>query len=122
MEAEIVFVGRLTTTDDDAVLSPTQQDDVEHVFEQTMDELIELGATDSSVSGSCATGEIRISVLVPPHGKTQIDHMRDVDAMVRSALHAAGVHTPDWNGPDHYRLSMDEWDEMSYQKSELLDA
>ena len=62
MEAEIVFVGRLTTEDDKQSTATPQE--IEHVLETTMDKLVKLGFTDPAVSGSCESGEIRISVVV----------------------------------------------------------
>jgi len=77
--------------------------EVESVFEATMRELVKLGVSDPSVSGSIASGEIEISCLVT--APSLLDAINEVDPCVRSALHAATVATPTWE-QDRLRVEL----------------
>lgn len=95
-ELLITLEGRLTSGPGDDV--PVGRDDeIERIFDLTMQELLKLGIIDPSVSGSTATGEMVMSCIV--EGNSWDEAVAAADSAFRSALHAAGVCTRDWTPP-----------------------
>lgn len=71
--------------------------DLDAYVTAVMDELCELeGAIDPDVSAALVTGEVTVSVSVAADGDRGVDAAADALNMVRSALHAAGGTTAEF--------------------------
>ena len=89
MRYEVLFKGLVVVTDSD---DPDVE--VEAHLDGVMEELVRLKATDPGVGLTGATGVVEISVVVKADG---LDNAMSVGAsLIRSAVHAAGGHTPGW--------------------------
>lgn len=73
------------------------EDDLEAHTDRVMEELLKLESAtirDADVSGSVLDGEVQISVYAIGES---FDTAADIaDSAIRSAIHAAGGHTPNW--------------------------
>jgi hypothetical protein len=74
-------------------------EEIEKGFDGTMRELAALNVEDASVSGSIASGDIEISGVF--EGDTHADAVSTADVAFRSAFHAAGVFTREWETDNH---------------------
>ena len=100
MELEITLEGRLTVEPDvDGAICDSPEAEIERAFDLTMQELLKLDVIDPSVSGSIAGGEIVMSCVVEAESWDQA--VERADSAFRSALHTAGVSTPQWENPSH---------------------
>ena len=89
----------------------------EAAFDNTMREMLKLKELqDPSVSGALASGEIVLAATVI--AKLAGEALGIADVAMRTALHAAGVGTRDWdNVPPSVRLEC-----VKYATEELVDA
>lgn len=94
---EVTHAGHVDVDDDDLAGGRTRSSVLEAAFDATMEELVRLGATDPSVTGAVATGEMEITVTVEAASPSEA--VAKADAIIRAALHAAGLATPEWDGP-----------------------
>jgi hypothetical protein len=62
--------------------------------DRVMEELLKLGVEDPSVGGSLTSGEIQISLMIEASSKREA--VSEADALIRTAIHAAGGATPGW--------------------------
>jgi hypothetical protein len=98
MELEITLEGRLTVEPDvDGVVCDSPEVEIERAFDSTMQELLKLDIIDPSVFGSVRAGEIIMSCIV--EAESWDEAVMRADSAFRSALHAAGVSTPQWDSP-----------------------
>ena len=88
---EVIFDGILIPTDSHAVLT---SDDVENFVDLFAGELEEHHGEDIDVSTNLETHEITVSVSL--EREELLDAQHDGSAIIRSAFHAAGAHTPGW--------------------------
>ena len=115
IELEVVLEGRLTAGRGCQLVG--REEEVERVFDLTMQELLRLGVVDPSVSGSTVTGEMAMSCIV--EAGSWDEALKAVDSAFRSALHAAGVRTPEWRPPE---ASHFDYTPVSRGAKELVDA
>lgn len=108
MKYEVVSYGYLRDLDADSVLSA---DEAEAALDDVMDHLVDLGAVDPAVSlasGPEHVVEISVTVLdAEDPGEANVKG----GGIIRTALHAAGAHTPGWEI---------EWCEVRARKAEQL--
>jgi hypothetical protein len=69
-------------------------EDIEASLDRVMEELLRLGAEDSAIGGAMQTGEVDISLTVD--APSPEDAVPIAMATIRTAIHAAEGHTPDW--------------------------
>ena len=94
MELEITYEGLITVEPEYDGEEYDPEAEIEQAFSLTMSELVKLGLTDPSFSGSVATGEFEMSCVIEA---TSVDEaFSRVDTTFRAALHAARVWTNDW--------------------------
>ncbi len=92
MKIEVTFRGRLTVTPEYDGEVFDHDEEVERAFDGTINELVVLGVEDPSVAGSLTSGEVEIMLTV--EAESVVHAFPLADSAVRSALQAAGVHTP----------------------------
>lgn len=83
--------GRITATGG-ATLPP---EEVDSILDRIMNELVKLDAVDPDMGGTLSTGETWITVLV--EAEDQWGALDSGSGILRTALHAAGGRTPDWD-------------------------
>ncbi len=88
---EVIFDGVLVPTDSEAVLTSK---DVEIFVDLFAGELEEHHGEDIDVSTNLKTHELTVSVSLETDGL--LDAQAAGSAIIRSAFHAAGAHTPGW--------------------------
>ena len=95
MHVEVTYTGQLVIEPEyeGEVFDP--EEEVERAFDGTMAELVKLPVDDPALHGSISTGDLEVTVRV--HADTFPDAIHKADSAIRSALHAAEVHTPDWD-------------------------
>jgi hypothetical protein len=98
-----------------AMLDPSGQrvppDEAEMHLDRVLDELEVLKAEDPAIGAALAQGEVEITVSVEADSLDEAQAKGS--AVIRSAVHAAGVATPDW--------SID-WCRGTVQRFDLVDA
>jgi hypothetical protein len=87
----VIFDGVLVPTDSDAVLI---SEDVETFVDLFAGELEEHRGEDIDVSTNLKTHEITVSVSL--EREELLEAQEAGSAIIRSAFHAAGAHTPGW--------------------------
>jgi hypothetical protein len=99
MNFEVTYIGRIDVSADENEVYDHDAE-VQRVFEATATELTRLGLTDAILSGSIRTGDVEISCNLDAEDPREAVNKvwENVDSAVRSSLHAAGVHTPEWDG------------------------
>jgi hypothetical protein len=88
---EVIFDGILVPTDSDKVLA---SEDVETFVDLFAGELEEHHGEDIDVSTNLETHEITVSVTLEKDDLLEAQGVGS--AIIRSAFHAAGAHTPGW--------------------------
>jgi hypothetical protein len=88
---EVIFDGVLIPTDSDAVLT---SEDVETFVDLFAGELEQHRGEDIDVSTNLKTHEITVSVSL--EREDLLEAQEAGSAIIRSAFHAAGAHTPGW--------------------------
>ncbi len=88
---EVIFDGVLVPTESDRVLT---SDGVETFVDLFAVELEVHGGEDIDVSTNLKTHEITVSVSLEKDGLLEAQEAGS--AIIRSAFHAAGAHTPGW--------------------------
>jgi hypothetical protein len=71
-------------------------------LDRVMDELLRLGAENPAIGGAMQTGEVEISVTVD--AASPEDAVPMALTTIRTAIHAAEGHTPDWPRLDERAL------------------
>lgn len=84
---------RGVVTDRDGALRHPEE--LERFLDVVMEELLELQGAEHDIGAALARGEVRFSVLV--HADTPLDAVISGSGIIRTAVHAAGAHTPDWS-------------------------
>lgn len=72
-------------------------DELDQHTDEVMEQLLLLESdtiTDSDVSATLTTGEVSVSIAAA--AETYDEALECADACIRSAIHAAGGHTPNW--------------------------
>jgi hypothetical protein len=69
-------------------------EEVEASLDRVMEELLRLGAEDPAIGGAMATGEVEISLTVD--APSPEDAVPLAMTTIRTAIHAAEGHTPNW--------------------------
>lgn len=96
MKFEVTLVGQLVLTPEEQGAGLDHDEVVERAFDDTMRELLKLdGIEDPQVSGSITTGDVEISVVVEAAEYGAAISKADPD--IRTAFHAAMVHTDGWD-------------------------
>lgn len=97
MQFEVVFTGLITMATDpgDVVVDVTAVEGaLDAHLDGVMDELLHLNATDPGIGLTSSTGTVEISVLVETQNLDEA--MATGGGLIRTAVHAAGGHTPGW--------------------------
>jgi hypothetical protein len=71
---------------------------IEEHLDDVMEELLVLGAGDPAISGDMAQRTVTMEVLVD--AKSPVAATAQASGLLRTAIHAAGGHTPDWPNED----------------------
>ncbi|MGQ0802450.1 MAG: hypothetical protein ACT4PI_01110 [Actinomycetota bacterium] len=109
MRYEIAFRGEIAAAHDAA---PPVADKLEPFLDDVVSELEKMHAQDISVSADVETGSFRVSVSLQAKDVSEA-HQRG-DSLIRSAFHAAGLLTPEWEV---------DWIEVSASRQgDLVDA
>jgi hypothetical protein len=66
----------------------------DEMTDRVMEELLNLGVQDPSVGGSLTSGEVQISLTL--NASTKREAISKANALMRTAIHAAGGATPGW--------------------------
>ncbi len=114
---DITFSGLLVRTDDPS--NPPEPSDVEAYVDLIVSELETLSAEDIDISTNVreCTIKIRLTVTEPDLPSAQITG----SGQIRTALHAAGVNTPEWSIDWIEATAAPQTDEDE-RDGELLDA
>lgn len=91
MPKYVYSVGLAARDIDTSELDPAQ---FEAHLDQVLEELERLDVEDGDYGGSLRTGRVLFSFLVEADSVEESQSMGN--AMVRTAIHAAGGHTPQW--------------------------
>lgn len=96
-------------------LGGAEEENLDGHIDRVMQQLLALEACDSRITDSAVglngvTGEVEIELSAS--GTSPADALSTAEASVRSAIHAAGGYTPDWepgaDEPDAFALYHDE--------------
>lgn len=102
MQVEVILRGRIIVIPDHPDEQFSTEECLEKVFEGITDDLYAQKATDPSVAGSLADGDLEISILVTADSKGAALDLGE--AIIRSALHAADVWTDGWEKDKEHML------------------
>ena len=69
-------------------------EDIERWLDETMEELLNLGASDATIDADLGARQVSFSALVD--AANPIGAISQVSGLLRTAIHAAGGGTPDW--------------------------
>ena len=101
MRIDTTCICQLVASDGGVLLD----EEVERIIDSVMDELQSLGFEDAVIGGSVATRVFEI--FIPCAGETFMEVADRIDSGIRSAFHAAGVCTPEWQGPQDLPVRME---------------
>lgn len=87
------------TSDGDApVTDQDRRTAIESHLDNVMDELMTLAAEDPTIDVNVETGHVSLAVVV--EARNPIGATAQASGLFRTAIHAAGGHTPDWPNED----------------------
>lgn len=93
--------GSIDVTSDDTALATDaeRRSTIEAHLDDVMDELLTLAADDPTIDVDLATGHLSLAVVV--EAKNPVGATAQASGLFRTAIHAAGGHTPDWPNEDN---------------------
>lgn len=87
------------TTDDEPVSDAERCSMIEAHLDDVMDELLTLAADDPTIDVDLSTRHVSLALVV--EAKNPVGATAQASGLFRTAIHAAGGHTPDWPNEDN---------------------
>lgn len=113
---------QVTATDGAALDDKLVRDAIDAHLDDVMNELLVLGAEDPAINVDFGTRHVTLEVLV--EAKNPVGATALASGILRTAIHAAGGHTPDWPNEDEsvWSVSLLDISATAVAPPELADA